>query len=169
MIRIAITGPESSGKTLLAQALAKEIGATYIPEYARTFLEEFGPGYNQEDLDTMALGHLNQIEESEAQLLVVDTDFIVFKVWSEYKYDFASPLIHSYISEEYFDLHLLCAPDIPWEEDPLRENPQDREKLFEQYVAALERYKKKYIIVTGSEEERLQKARQEVDRLQRKL
>ncbi len=167
MIRIAFTGPESSGKSTLAMAAAEALKGEYIKEYARTFLEEYGPNYEVEDLDTMALGHANAMDETPTALQLVDTDFVVFKIWSEHKYNAASTLIYSLISENRFDLHVLCAPDIPWEEDPLRESPNDRDALFQRYVEELERFHKRYIIVEGSHDKRLKKVKDAVQKLQR--
>jgi nicotinamide riboside kinase len=82
----------------------------------------------------------------------------VLKIWSEQKYGFASSLINELVSENHFDLHVLCAPDIPWEHDPMRENPNDRHDLFEKYLNALNAFKKDYIIVSGSEDDRLKKS-----------
>lgn len=167
MIRIAFTGPESSGKSTLAKAIAESLDGAYIPEFARTYLEEKGPEYDIDDLDFMAQGHADAIGSTSNPLHLVDTDFIVFKIWSEFKYDAASPLIHRLVSENWFDLHVLCAPDIPWEEDELRENPSDRDELFLQYVQSLEKYRKPYIIVEGAHNKRMKKAAQAIQELQR--
>lgn len=167
MIRIAFTGPESSGKSTLAKAIAAECKGVYVPEFARTYLEEKGPEYDIDDLDFMAQGHADSIGIAANDLQLVDTDFLVFKIWSEYKYDAASPLIHRLISESWFDLHVLCAPDIPWESDDLRENPSDRDDLFLRYVNELEKYHKPYIIVEGVHDKRMKKVEQVIQELQR--
>lgn len=167
-MKVAITGPESSGKTTLANALATHYGVNVIPEYAREFLEENGPEYTQADLDDIAEGHEENLQiflDEKSRINIVDTDFVVLKVWSEYKFDFASTYINELVSENHFDLHVLCAPDIPWEEDPLRENPDDRHVLFEKYIAVLNSFKKDFIIVNGAREERLKKSIEEIDRL----
>ena len=65
MLRIAITGPESSGKTTLARALSKVLSAVYIPEFARQYLQEKGLKYDQQDLDEIAKGQLNLILSSQ--------------------------------------------------------------------------------------------------------
>jgi len=158
MKRIAITGPESSGKTTLAVALARHFGVSAVPEYAREFLIENGQSYTQGDLDDIAEGHEQNINLSQNSINIIDTDFIVLKIWSEYKYEFASSYINSLVSENHFDLHILCAPDIPWEEDPLRENPNDRHELFERYLETLNSFKKDFIIVSGLPEMRLKKS-----------
>jgi nicotinamide riboside kinase len=48
----------------------------------------------------------------------------------------------------------LCAPDIPWEPDPLRENPLNREMLFGLYLEQLEKYGRNFTILTGHLENR---------------
>jgi len=167
MIRVAFTGPESTGKTELAMAVSTELNGTYIEEFARTYLEEHGPDYFVDDLDIMAQGHSDAIEYCSHEMQLVDTDFVVFKIWSEYKYDAASPLIHRLVSENWFDLHVLCTPDFPWEEDELRETPEDRDILFQRYVEALEKYRKPYIIVEGTLEKRIKKTVRAIDQLRR--
>jgi len=167
MIRVAFTGPESSGKSTLAKAVSETLSGTYIEEFARTYLEEQGPDYDIDDLDIMANGHLESIQNTSDELQLVDTDFIMFKIWSEYKYDAATPLTHRLVSENWFNLHVLCAPDIPWEPDELRENPDDRDALFLQYVETLEKLRKPYIIVEGSTDKRLKKVEEAIRQLQR--
>lgn len=167
MIRIAFTGPESSGKSTLAESVATSTEGVYIEEFARTYLESNGGEYDVDDLDEMAKGHLDEIKSTSEELQLVDTDFIVFKIWSEYKYDAASPLIHRLVSENWFDLHVLCAPDIPWEPDVLRENPEDRDALFLRYVEALEKLHKPYLIVEGTHDKRLKKVVEAINQLQR--
>ncbi|XOV66181.1 MAG: AAA family ATPase [Fluviicola sp.] len=167
MIRVAFTGPESAGKTSLAKASAESLKGVYIEEFARTYLEKYGPDYDADDLDIMAEGHAQAILAASDELQLVDTDFIVFKIWSEYKYDGASPMIHRLVSENWFDLHVLCAPDIPWEPDELRENPEDRDALFLRYVETLEKMRKPYLIVEGSLDKRLKKVSKAIRQLQR--
>ena len=67
-------------------------------------------------------------------------------------------MIGKLVSENHFNLHILCAPDIPWEDDPMRENSNDRHVLFEKYLNVLNAYKKDFIIVSGSHDERLKKS-----------
>ena len=158
MLRIAITGPESCGKTTLAKNLAKVFSVAYIPEFARQYLQEKGLKYDQWDLDEIAQGQLKSIHYSQNSINIVDTDFVVLKVWSDEKYNFSSPMIGKLVSENHFNLHILCAPDIPWEDDPMRENSNDRHVLFEKYLNVLNAYKKDFIIVSGSHDERLNKS-----------
>ena len=52
--RIVITGPESTGKTALAQALSEKYGAHWIPEYARHYVENLDRSYDFDDVVAIA-------------------------------------------------------------------------------------------------------------------
>ena len=130
MLKIAITGPESSGKTTLCSSLSEHYTISFIPEFARTYLEETEGKYQQSDLDTIAQGQLKSLVSSKDKIVICDTDFSVLEIWSEYKYKNTSELIKKLVRKELFDLHILCIPDIPWEEDPLRETETTRILLW---------------------------------------
>lgn len=158
MIRIAITGPESSGKTSLSTALSNTLKGTLLLEYARDYLEQLDRPYTQDDLDRICEGHLARFNQCTDPLQIIDTDFVVLKVWSIVSYGVASPTIQSEMDANHFDLHILCSPDIPWEDDPMREHPEMREELFDMYLSELTESQKPFIIVSGSEEKRLEKS-----------
>ena len=158
MIKIAITGPESSGKTTLCKSLSEHFKTPYITEFSRTYLEKKNGSYNQADLDKIAEGHLKLISNEEKKIMIYDSDFIVLEIWSKYKFGNTTKLINKLVRKNLFDLHILCKPDIPWEEDPLRENKYDRDYLFGLYKESLNRYKKHYITVSGLHIERLKKS-----------
>jgi NadR type nicotinamide-nucleotide adenylyltransferase len=159
--RIAITGPESTGKSELAEKLAKHYNALWVPEYAREYLEDLGHPYKEDDIVNIAKGQL-EMEEEEAQhskyLLFCDTDFIVTKIWSEFKYGRCHPWILEQVEKHIYDLYLLCDIDLPWAEDPLREHPQKRKELFELYYRELKTRKLPFRIIAGTGEARTRNA-----------
>jgi len=163
MLRIAITGPESSGKTTLCSFLSQHYNVSYIPEFARTYLEKTQGIYKQLDLDHIAQGQLKSLLSFEDKMAICDTDFSVLEIWSKYKYNNVSEIIRELVNKELFNLHILCTPDIPWEEDPLRENPNTRGELFELYKESLRRHNKNFIVVAGAHKERLKKSLQAID------
>jgi len=165
MLRIAITGPESSGKTTLAKALSEHYNISFVPEFARTYLEKTEGKYKQLDLDIIAQGQLKSIISAEDTIVISDTDFSVLEIWSQYKYKNTSELINKLVQKDLFDLHILCSPDIPWEADLLRENPNSRDLLFELYSKSLNSNNKNFIVVNGSAKNRLEKSIQAVDPL----
>ena len=165
MLRIAITGPESSGKTTLAKALSEHYNISFVPEFARTYLEKTEGKYEQLDLDKIAQGQLKSLISAEDSIVISDTDFSVLEIWSQYKYKNTSELINKLVQKDLFDLHILCSPDIPWEADLLRENPNSRDLLFELYSKSLNSNNKNFIVVNGSAKNRLEKSIQAVDPL----
>lgn len=161
MRKIVLTGPESSGKTSLAEALAEHYGAPAVPEYARAYLENLGRPYEEEDLLHIAQGQLAWEEEYAARAgewLIIDTSMVVLKIWSEYKYGRCHPFILENLHKYQYDLFLLCRPDLPWSFDPLREHPDQREELFSMYQRELDVLGFPYEVISGQGEERVQRA-----------
>ena len=145
-LRIAFTGPESSGKTTLSRWLAETYTLPYIEEYARGYLSD-KPSYSQKDLDLMAEGQFSMWPTSGC---IADTEMHVFEIWSAYKYKNVSHVIKSLLEKQRFDHYFLCAPDIPWQADPLRENPLNRDVLFDLYLEALTGKNRSFSIVRGN-------------------
>lgn len=168
MINIALSGPESSGKTALAIHLAVHFKTYYVPEFARTYLEQTGRPYNRIDLRAIIKGQLswwsgNALRLPADGLRFWDGDPAILRVWEDERFKMKSPEIEAFIYNTPPDLTLLCAPDLPWTYDPLRENPEDRQRLFERYQALLEHWELPYIIVTGTSTDRTQVAIQAVE------
>ena len=166
MPRIAITGPESSGKTKLASDLANHFNVEFVPEFARVYLLAQNGIYDYSDLDKIAEGQINSIEKArQNNPLIVDTEMLVMYIWSRIKFGNVSSLVQKNLTEQKFDLYILCDIDIPWENDPLRENEYDRDDLFRLYYKKLRELKVNFIIVKGSPEERLAEAFASIDAL----
>ena len=157
-IKIAFTGPESSGKTTIAKRAAEFFNGICVEEYAREYLMN-KLGYEQKDLDLIAKYQLENWNV-EGDLIIADTELTVIKIWSEYRYNNCSEFILNAYKNQYFDHYFLCKPDIPWEEDPLRENPNNRDELFELYLNELKLINRPFTILSGSLESRLNTCKQ---------
>jgi len=158
MIRIAVTGPESTGKSWLAENLAAHYHCAWVPEYAREFLAGTKGEYTYNDILTIARGQFAGEQQKALEpgsFLFCDTDFVVTRIWCKVKYGKVHPWIRTMSREHRYDLYLLCNVDLPWEYDPLREHPQMRQKLFELYTAELKKLDANFRVVSGSGEERL--------------
>lgn len=160
--RIAITGPESTGKTTLAKQLALHFDTVWVSEFARNYLNSLHRPYQEVDLLEIAKGQLlleNQgVSNAKNGLLFCDSDFTVLKIWSEVKYGRCDTWIDEQFEQHRYDCYLLCAPDLAWEIDPLRENPDDRDFLFDLYQKNLDNINANYHIINGIGIERLEKA-----------
>lgn len=150
--RIAIVGPECTGKTDLARFLAEHYKTVWVPEFARTYLETLDREYTKADLPHIAKGQ-GVLEDSTAKqanrFLFCDTNLVVIKIWSEFKYGSCDPAILKEMHERTYDLHLLTDVDLPWEDDPLREHPDKRQELFELYEAELKSNNIRYQKIGG--------------------
>ncbi len=155
---ILITGPESTGKTTLAKLLSQATSSTVIPDYSRMYLDALGRDYNYDDIEKMAIAHHTLIENSKDNSLILDTFLLNYKIWSEYKYGRVSQVIITMLTEYEFEHVFLLKPDIAWEPDPLRENPYDREELFELYVSELDKLAWNYNVIDGHGQDRLSHA-----------
>jgi nicotinamide riboside kinase len=161
MKKIAIIGPESTGKTALAQHLAHSPGGAWVPEFAREYLTRLGRPYTEADLLEIAKGQLDlekKIEKNTLEWLICDTNLVVILIWSQDKFGRIAPALERLFRPEAYDIHLLLKPDLPWEYDPLREDPDRLEALFEVYRDFLEARGIDYAIVVGSGEKRLERA-----------
>ena len=166
--RIVITGPESTGKSSLAKYLGEYFNCPYTDEQARKYLNNLIRPYQYEDLEAIGRLQVNTEEnqnDPEKPFLFCDTDLITIKIWSDYRFGKTALWILQQIEQRHYDYYLLCRPDIPWEADPLRENPHDREELFQLHREILEYYNKQYAIVEGMGEERMEMAVSLIDQL----
>ena len=163
MFKIAITGPESTGKSTLSEKLAHHYNTNFVPEYSRTYFENFEGQYTENDVVEIAKGQHNLIIEEEkksSKILIADTEIVVCKIWVEYVFKHSNKVIDEILKQQDFDLYLLCDIDLPWVYDPLRENPDidERKELFKIYRNTLEQMKVPFEIVSGDDEVRVNNA-----------
>lgn len=159
--RIAITGPESTGKSLLARQLAKHYNTVWVPEYAREYINNLNRPYNQGDILKIAKGQIkteNEMAAKANKILICDTELLVTKIWIEHKYKNCHPWILETIKKHTYDLYLLCNIDLQWQPDPLREHPQIRDYFLKLYLNELKNRNFIFEIISGLKEDRLKNA-----------
>lgn len=165
IIKIAIFGPESTGKTTLATQLAEYYKTVWVPEFARDYLQEkldSGRGIcDINDMLPIAYGQ-TKLENDSAQIankyLFCDTNLLVTKVFSELYYNFCDSLLDKAARAHQYDLFFLTDIDVPWEDDGLRDSPDGRETVFAVFKQSLIDNKKPFIAISGDKETRLKKA-----------
>lgn len=162
MYKIAIIGPESTGKSELAEKLADHFNGEWVPEYAREYIENLDRKYGYEDICAIAQ---QQIDEQTRyshiksdDYVFFDTELIITKVWFEYCYAKVPAFVLNEMKEQYFDLYLLCNYDLDWIPDPVREHGDDRAYFFDLYKAEIEKTGIPYAIVSGKGAVRLENA-----------
>ena len=172
IIKIAMYGPESTGKTTLSTQLAAHYNDGWIPEFARDFLQEKWDKNQEvcteEDLIAIAVGQTkieNEAVTKANKLLFCDTNLLVTKVFSDIFYERCEPTLEQAAKEHEYDLIFLTYIDVPWEADDLRDSPEDREKTFKTFEEAIIQNGNPYVKIQGNKEERYKKAVQIVDEL----
>ena len=143
-MRIGIVGPESSGKSTLAEQMARRTGLPLFKEYGRTYMENYTGQWPYTFLDVKAIA-LHQ-EQEICQTGIFDTELIITKVWMRRKYGFVPPWVDEMIRTYPMDRYILCYPDLPWTPDTGRENGDIREELFDEYEQEIKRLCIPYVI-----------------------
>ncbi|MEN8702756.1 MAG: ATP-binding protein [Polaribacter sp.] len=165
VVKIVLFGPESTGKTTLSKQLARHYNTVWAPEFAREYLQK---KWNNErktceskDLIPIALGQMkleNKLAKKADKILICDTDLLETKVYSEEFYGFVDQQLNEAAKQNEYDLYLLTYIDTPWEEDDLRDRPEQRLEMFNAFEEALQKNKKNYLLLKGNKETRFKKA-----------
>lgn len=165
IIKIAIFGPESTGKTTLATQLAEYYKTVWVPEFARDYLQEkldSGRGIcDANDMLPIAYGQTKLENEKvliAKKYLFCDTNLLVTKVFSDLYYGSCDPLLDKAARAHQYDLFFLTDIDVPWEKDELRDSPEGREAIFGVFKQSLIDNNKPFITISGDKETRLKKA-----------
>ena len=169
--KFVVIGPESTGKSTLCSQLAAYYKTSWVPEYAREFLEKNGTNYSYNDLFTIAKGQIyledriegkisDKKELQTSNILFIDTDMYVMKVWCEFVFNKCHNWILNRIAERRYDGYLLCNTDLPWVKDDLREYPDvgTRNKLYHYYKDLLINQSVPWTDISGGYDERFEKA-----------
>jgi nicotinamide riboside kinase len=143
-IRIVLTGPESTGKTTLAGALAAELGAPCVPEASRLLAEVMAPAPLSADtvepIARLAMRMGDEILAQRPEVVVFDTDLVSTIVYARHYYGSCPAWIVDEAIRRRAERYLLCLPDLPWVADGVRDRPAEREALlamFREVLAAI--------------------------------
>ena len=164
--KIAVVGPESTGKSTLSAYLAKHYHTVWVPEFAREYCEKLTEPCTWQDEINMFYGQLALEQELLPQvnkLLICDTTFITVKIWSEYTFGRAPQEVLDELPKHPYDLYLLLDIDLPWEEDPLRDFPDMREHFMEVWHKELKALNANYVVIKGEGDERYDNAVKAID------
>jgi len=168
LLKVAITGPESTGKSTLAQQLAAYYNTIWVPEYARSYIAALPGRYTLPDVENIARGQIENYRQAIPQankILFADTDLLVIKIWMLHAFGTCPAWILEALEKQEFNLYLLLNVDLPWEPDPQREHPHLRQFFYDWYKRELQAYQFNFVEISGSAEKRFQNAVSSVEKL----
>jgi len=163
-LRICLTGPECTGKTELAERLARELGVEWAPEFAREHAETCGHILMAGDVEPIARGEMSNLDRVTGDLAILDTDLLSTVVYARHYYGACPPWIEAEAHRRRASLYLLMDTDLPWTTDAVRDDDESREDLFDAFRAALDELETRWEIISGVGEERWEAVRKAVRR-----
>ena len=164
--KIAVVGPESTGKSTMSAYLAEHYHTVWVPEFARDYCAALTEPPTWQDEINMFYGQIALEKEhlpKANKLLICDTTFITVKIWSDYTFGRSPQEVLDELPKHPYDLYLLLGIDLPWEEDPLRDFPHMRDHFMDVWHKELKGLNANYITVSGTGQERYDNAVAAID------
>jgi len=151
--KIAIVGPESTGKSTISQALAKHYNVPWVPEYARYYCAALTSDCTLQDEINMFHGQValedSILSTTEAEFIICDTTFLTVKIWSDEILGETPSIVLEALTNRTYDFYVLLDIDLPWQEDPLRDFPHMREHFMDIWHKELKALNSSYVVVGG--------------------
>lgn len=167
LIKIVLFGPESTGKSSLAEALAQAYHTEWVPEFARDYLQEKYDNLAEvcapSDLIPIAKGQI-QLENEKAKkakdFLFCDTNVLQTLTYAEtYFENFEDSTLDQCVKQHEYTHYFLTYIDTPWVPDDLRDKPNERNKMFAIFEQALTNRNIPFTLLKGNLSQRLQTAK----------
>jgi len=162
IIKIAVIGAESTGKTKLCEGLSNYFNTTFVPEYSRIFLKRKKiSSLNQKDLIKIAKGQLNLEKKyltKANNILFYDTTFITIKIWSQLEFGGVSDDLNNLNKNSFNDFYLITDNSVPWKKDNLRFNKFSRELILRMNMDEVILSKTPFELIKGIDKKRLENA-----------
>jgi NadR type nicotinamide-nucleotide adenylyltransferase len=181
VIKVAILGAESTGKTTLCRDLATHFTSPWVPEYMRSYLQEKWNTAQQtcswDDLLPIAEGQialenklaLQAVQTASAlqsmqntvanhHYLFCDTSLFELMIYAHWYYGACPDALTKAALAHHYDVILLTKVDIPWVADDLRDSPHQREAISARFESQLTYHNKPFHRIGGDRKQRLQQA-----------
>ncbi len=157
-------GPESTGKSVMADTLAKHYNTVWVPEVAREMITS--NHFSREDIIEIGRAQTErifQLKQKANKLLICDTDVITTQIYSRHYLKVVPPVLFQMENMVRYDHYFLFDIDVPWVADGMRDLSNKREEMFKIFKQELDRRRISYTMVRGTWQERLHIVRQKID------
>lgn len=169
--RVCILGAESTGTTTLARALAEHYRTVWVPEYGRMYSEGkiyAGKGASWCSEEFLTIAHQqaaleDTLAEASNGLVICDTDPFATSIWHERYMGSSLSALDMYAADRKYDLYIVTGDEIPFVQDEIRDGQHIRHAMHARFIEKLTQFQKRFMVVTGSYDARLQAAIAEID------
>lgn len=168
VLRVVVTGSESTGKTTLAAWLAARYGAAWSPEFSRAYADAKGAPLTASDVDPIARGQVALEDEAvraARRVAVHDTDLLSTAVYAAHYYGVRRAWIDEALRARRPDLYLLLGIDAPWTPGPHRDRGHLRAEMHALFLGAVRATGAAFVEIHGDWDERFRRAAEAVDAL----
>ena len=158
--RVCLLGAESTGKTTLARSLAERYGTVWNPEYGRPYTEIGRPegaewtSWEFTHIARMHCWYEDFLARVATRVLFSDTDAFTTALFHEVYLGAPATGFDELVSRPY-DLRVVCALDVPWRHDGIREFEKQRRWMHGRYVEHARASGAPWLVVKGPLEERV--------------
>ena len=161
--RICLLGPESTGKSVLAQTLAEHYHTRLMPEYGRTYDEEYkqtGAGerhWQHEELVQLAETHIAMRETlvpCANRVLIEDTDILQTAIWEQHLTGSICPEMSQLVaSTQAADFYVILAPTVPFHDDGGRyfSEQETRTAFYQKAIALVKERKRPFVLIEDTD------------------
>jgi len=167
MLKVVLTGGESTGKTELAHALARHFDEPVAEEFVRAYAAARGGQLGFADHGPIAKGQMAAEDAAVAhakQIVFLDTDLVSTVVYCEHYFGRCPPWIVDEARKRAGDLYLLLKADIPWVADGIRDRGDRRDEMHRLFRDKLVELGVTYAEIGGDRQARLTAALQAIER-----
>lgn len=155
ILKIAVVGPESSGKSTISRDLANYYQTLWVPEYSRFYCENLTSDCTLQDELNMFHGQIaleTAVESVTAgQLLICDTTILTVKIWSDEFFGHTPQIVLDRLKTQHYDFYILLKNDLPWQDDPLRNFKGRGDYFMDVWRKELETLNANFVEVGGME------------------
>lgn len=146
--------------------LADYYHTIWVPEFARDYCAALTGPPTIEDEVNMFIGQValeKELAPKANHILICDTTFITVKIWSDAFFGYTPQVVLDELPKQHYDLYLLLDIDLPWQDDPLRDFPTQREHFMEVWHRELKALNANYVVISGAGQDRYNNAVKAID------
>ena len=161
IFKVCLFGPESTGKSTLAENLARHYKTCFVPEYAKILIENRGGKITLDDIPSIAKGQMeneDKLLNKANKVLFCDTDLMTTVIWSEWLFGQCPAWVQAEADKRTYDIYLLTYDDVPWVPDIHRYIPEDRRRFLTRCKRELDKRHIHYVKIKGNWEQRFKSA-----------